>query len=293
MDLLLSDHRDQVGESPVWSVAEQALYWVDIEGRALRRWSFPDRRLCSWEAGERLACLGLHADGGLVAGMETGVFQLQPGADGSLGAQRLAGIGHPRPAMRFNDGRCDRQGRFWAGTMLRDTALAQPAGSLYRMDPRGLSAPLVSGLVTPNGLAFSPDGATMYLSDSHPGVQRIWSMPLHDDGTPGPRTVFADMRALPGRPDGAAIDAEGCYWICGNDAAVLHRFTPQGRLDRSLAVPTSKPSMCSFGGPGLDLLFITSIRPDRPQGDDVALGGAVFVARPGVSGLPETPYRCA
>lgn len=293
MDLLLPEHRDQVGESPLWSPAEQALYWVDIEGRALHRWAYSGHRRDSWRTPERLACIGLHQGGGLIAGMETGLFQLQPRADGSLGATLLSRIAHPRPAMRCNDGRCDRQGRFWTGTMLRDMALAQPAGSLYRCDRSGLSTPQLSGLCTPNGLAFSPDGGTLYLSDSHPAVRQIWSMPLHEDGTPGPRRPFADLRGLPGRPDGAAIDAEGAYWSCGNDAGVLHRFTPQGRLDRSIAVPTSKPSMCSFGGPQLDWLFITTIRPEQPRGDDVALGGALFVTRPGVCGLPETAYRAA
>lgn len=291
IDLLLARHRDRLGESPLWSAAEQALYWVDIEGRALRRWSFAQRQLCSWQTGQRLACIALHQGGGLIAGMETGLFQLQPQADGTLGASLISAITHPQPGMRCNDGRCDRLGRFWVGTMLRQTSLAQPAGSLYRMDARGLSAPLVAGLITPNGLAFSPDGATMYLSDSHAQARQIWSLPLHADGTPGARRLFADLRDLPGRPDGAAVDAEGCYWSCANDAGVLQRFTPQGRLDRTLAVPTSKPSMCSFGGPGLDLLFITTIRPEQARGADLALGGAVFVTRPGVTGLPETPYR--
>jgi len=293
VDLLLPDHRDQVGESPVWSPAEQALYWVDIEGRKLHRWMYADQRVQSWETAERPACIALHAAGGLIAGMDTGVFHLRPDASGALAATRLAGVEHPQTGMRFNDGRCDRQGRFWTGTMVRDMSLAQPAGGLYRMDPRGLSAPLVSGLVTQNGLGFSPDGKTMYLSDSHPSVQQIWQLPLHDDGSLGERSLFVDMRDLPGRPDGGAVDADGCYWICGNDAGVVHRFTPEGRLDRSIAVPTSKPSMCSFGGPGLDVLFITSIRPGQPQGDDVVLGGGIFATRPGVAGLPETPYRSA
>ena len=294
MDLLLPDHRDEVGESPIWSSTEQALYWVDIEGRKLHRWTYADQHVQSWDAVERPACIALHAAGGLIAGMDTGVFYLQPQVGGTLAATLLAGVDHPQPGMRFNDGRCDRQGRFWAGTMVRDMSLAQAAGSLYCMDAqRVLSAPLVQGLVTQNGLGFSPDGKTMYLSDSHPSRQQIWQLPLRDDGSLGERSLFVDMRELPGRPDGGAVDADGCYWICGNDAGVVHRFTPDGRLDRSIAVPASKPSMCSFGGPGLDVLFITTIRPGQPQGDDVALGGGIFATRPGVAGLPETPYRSA
>ena len=290
VDILRPGHLDAVGESPVWSVAEQALYWVDIEAPALRRWSMADGQLTSWAAPERIACVALHANGGLIAGMETGVFHVRPGAAGLLDCTLLAMVHHPEPGMRFNDGRCDRQGRFWAGTMVRDMSLARPAGGLYRTDADGLSAPQVQGLVTQNGLAFSPDGRTMYLSDSHPTVQTIWTLPLHDDGSVGERRLFVDMKDLPGRPDGAAVDAEGCYWICANDAGLVHRFTPDGRLDRSIRVPASKPAMCSFGGPDLDQLFITSIRPGQPVGDDVAHGGAVFVTRPGVCGLPETSF---
>jgi sugar lactone lactonase YvrE len=290
MELLHPTHRDSVGECPLWSPADAALYWVDIEGRALRRWSSQDGGLQSWATDERLACIALHSDGGVIAGMDSGVFHLRPADDATLHSTRLATITHPQPGMRFNDGRCDRQGRFWAGTMVRDMGLASASGGLYRVDAQGLSAPLVNGLLTPNGLAFSPDGRTMYLSDSHPQAQAVWTLPLRDDGSLGERVLFADFRALPGRPDGAAIDSEGGYWVCGNDAGQVHRFTPDGRLERSLRVPTSKPSMCSFGGPRLDQLFITSIRPAQPQGDDIALGGAVFVCEPGFTGLAETAF---
>ena len=139
----------------------------------------------------------------------------------------------------------------------------------------------------PNGLAFSPDGKTLYLSDSHPDVQKIWAFDYDTDtGTPHNRRLFVDMSEHPGRPDGAAVDAEGCYWICGNDAGLIHRFTPQGKLDRSLTVPVKKPAMCAFGGADLDTLFVTSI---RPAGDlaDQPLAGGVFALRPGVKGLPE------
>ena len=147
----------------------------------------------------------------------------------------------------------------------------------------------MQGLVTQNGLGFSPDGKTMYLSDSHPSRQQIWQLPLRDDGSLGERSLFVDMRELPGRPDGGAVDADGCYWICGNDAGLVHRFTPDGRLDRSLAVPVKKPAMCAFGGSGLDTLFVTSIRPGGDVSDQ-PLAGGVFALRPGVRGLDEP--RC-
>ena len=284
--------RNQVGESPLWSVAEQALYWVDIEGRRLHRFDWAARTEQSWGMSERLGCIALHAGGGLIAGMETGLFQLQPHRDGSCVARLLVAAPFAPSGMRFNDGRCDRVGRFWVTSMVMDMSQAATDGALYRYDAHGLSKPLVEGLITGNGLGFSADGSTMYLSDSHPKVQRIWAFDLDAAGVPSNRRDFVDMQRHPGRPDGAAVDAEGGYWICGNDAGVVHRFLPVGRLEHSIAVPVSKPSMCAFGGPDLDHLFITSIRPAQPvAGFDSALDGAVFITQTGVRGLPETPFQ--
>jgi len=285
---VLAPVRNRVGESPLWSVAEQALWWVDIEGRTLFRHDAASGTLEQWPTAQRIGCIALHASGGVLAAMETGLFHLQPGDQGQLAAQSLAVVQHARPDMRFNDGRCDRAGRFWVSSMVLDMSLASPSGALYRYDAQGLSAPVVRELLVGNGLAFSPRGDTLYLSDSHPTVQRIWQFDLHDDGSLGNRRDFVDMNQHPGRPDGAAVDADGCYWICGNDAGRLLRFTPEGKLDRMLALPISKPSMCAFGGAALDQLFVTSITPAKPaEGFDASLDGAVLVLRPGVRGLPE------
>jgi sugar lactone lactonase YvrE len=288
----LCDVRNQVGESPLWSVAEQALYWVDIEGRRLHRFDWASQAEQSWDMSERLGCIALHAGGGLIAGMETGLFRLQPDRNGSCAAQLLVAAPFARSGMRFNDGRCDRAGRFWVTSMVMDMSQAATDGALYRFDAQGLSKPLVQGLITGNGLGFSADGSTMYLSDSHPQVQRIWAFDLDATGVPAKRRDFVDMQRYPGRPDGAAVDAEGGYWICGNDAGRVHRFMPDGRHERSIAMPVSKPSMCAFGGPDLDHMFITSIRPPQPAaGFDAALDGAVFITKTGVRGLPETPFQ--
>ena len=288
MDILVHLH-DEIGESPLWSPAEQALWWVDINGKRLHRFDWTTRRASTWPTAERCGCIALHAQGGLVAAMETGLFHVHPGADGTLGSERIASVRHARADMRFNDGRCDRTGRFYAGTMVLDTSLGAASGVLYRYG-RGALEPLVDGLITSNGLAFSPDNRTMYLSDSHPSVQCVWAFDLADDGTPSNRRVFVDMNPLPGRPDGGAVDADGCYWICANDAGLVHRFTPAGRLDRSIEVPVAKPTMCSFGGPDMKDLFVTSLRrADLPPGAE-PLAGAVFVARPGVTGIAEVPF---
>jgi sugar lactone lactonase YvrE len=279
-----------VGESPLWHEAHNAWYWVDIPARHIWRLDGSNGSLRKWVAPEMVACIAPAANGGWIAGMESGIFSLQLLDDGNVDAERLAAPAELGPGMRFNDGRCDRQGRFWAGTMFMDMSAAKPVGALYRYDAvRRLSAPVVPELITQNGLAWSPDGRTMYLSDSHPARRRVWAYDYDiDDGMPHNQRLFADMAGFTGRPDGAAMDSDGCYWVAGNDGASLLRFTPSGVLDREIALPVAKPSMCSFGGPGLEWLLVTSIRPGDAAADSPA--GGVFLLRPGVRGVAETPF---
>ena len=289
---LVLDARNGTGESPVWRGAEQALYWVDIPACRLWRWMPSTGQATSWLAPEMLACVApIAGTDHWIAGAESGLFELSLQEGGQLGFERLAPVGHAMEGMRFNDGRCDRQGRFLAGTMLMNMAVAARVGCIYSYQKDTGLRQLLDGFITPNGMAFSPDGRTMYLSDSHPSVQSVWAYDYDiETGTPSRRRLFIDMNPLPGRPDGAAVDADGCYWICGNDAGLIHRFTPDGRLDRSLSVPVKKPAMCAFGGAGLDTLFVTSIRPDGIDLSDQPLAGGVFALRPGVCGLPEPAF---
>ncbi len=291
----LTDPVYAVGESPVWRAAEGALYWVDIPAKRISRLGLESAAIQSWSCHAMVACIAFKRDGTLVAGMEDGIYSLTLAADGTAKGQQLATPAWPMRNMRFNDGRCDRQGRFWAGTMHMDMPAANAVGSLYRYsDSDGLAGPFERGLCTQNGLAWSPEGDVMYLSDSHPKVQRIWAYDYDTLlGTPGNRRVFVDMNQHPGRPDGAAVDEDGCYWTCANDAGLLLRFTPAGQLDRSITLPVKKPSMCAFGGHDLATLFVTSI---RPQGIDLALeplAGAVFALQPGVKGLLEPEFGAA
>jgi sugar lactone lactonase YvrE len=289
------DLRCTVGESPAWCAGEHAWYWVDIPAKKIWRLDASSGALRSWSTPEMTACIALKRDGGLVAGMETGIFSLSLGDGDTADAQQLA-MPPPdelTPGMRFNDGRCDRQGRFWAGTMFRDMAAARPDGRLYRYDAQGLSKPMVSELVTQNGIAFSPDGRTMYLSDSHPTRRRVWAFDYDiDEGFPHDRRLFVDMADCAGRPDGATVDTDGCYWVAGNDGGCLMRYTPQGLLDRTIALPMAKPSMCCFGGASLDTMLVTSIDPGpgAGQGGGDSLAGAVLLLRPGARGVAETPF---
>ncbi|CAE6761715.1 6-deoxy-6-sulfogluconolactonase [Paraburkholderia nemoris] len=284
-----------VGESPVWRAAEQALYWVDIPAQKIVRLRLETAERTEWQLPEKVACIAFDHHGTVLAGCETALFAVTLTEDAPRGeAMKVTGRKLAAPLfafddMRFNDGRCDRQGRFWSGTMVQDMAAANPAGALYRFDERGvLSAPVVDALITQNGLAWSPDGTTMYLSDSHPLRRQIWAFDYDiEAGVPRNRRVFADLHDYAGRPDGAAVDADGCYWICANDAGLLLRFTPQGKLDRQIAVPAVKPAMCAFGGRDLDTLFVTSIRPATGASEH---DGHLFAVRPGVTGLPEPEY---
>ena len=289
----LTDPVYSVGESPVWRAAESALYWVDIPGKRICRLQVETGVLDTWNTIDMAACIAFRHDGTLVAGMEDGVYSLRLLAEGKVETTQLAAPVLPMTNMRFNDGRCDRQGRFWAGTMHMDMAAAHAVGSLYRYTASdGLSSAIATGLLTQNGLAWSPSGDLMYLSDSHPKSQLVWVFDYDiASGSPRNRRVFVDMNQYPGRPDGAAVDVDGCYWTCANDAGQLLRFTPTGKLDRSITLPVKKPSMCAFGGSHFDTLYVTSIRPGN-EADllDQPNAGAVFAVHPGIQGLPEPEF---
>ena len=276
-----------VGESPLWCARRALWFWVDISARTVWRLDPASGATRSWLCAEMVACIALDEQGDLIAGMESGIFRLQLGSGPMAAATLLAAPAEDLTGMRFNDGRCDRQGRFWSGTMALAGGAAPVPGNLYRYSAQGgISAPLVTGLATQNGLAWAPDGRTMYLSDSHASRQLVWAFDYDPgSGTPSNRREFIDMNQYPGRPDGAAIDVDGCYWTCANDAGQLHRFTPQGKLDRSITLPLAKPSMCSFGGADMRSMLVTSISAGAPVGD--LLAGAVLMLDPGVQGMPE------
>lgn len=288
---VIGEQRDRVGESPVWHPALQSLYWVDIEGRQIRRWSAAERAVRSWTLPERVGCIATLADGRVLAAMENRIAVVTLGDAGQAQIDTLANIDHPVLPMRFNDGRCDPVGRLWVGTMALGEHAGQPHGGLYCLDERGLSGPHVTDLITPNGLGFSPDGKTLYLSDSHPSVQKIWAFDYDvATGALSHRRLFVDMTALPGRPDGAAVSTDGVYWICANDAGQIHRFAPDGQQLESVHVPFPKPSMCAFGGAGLQTLFVTSIVPPQASMDPSGLSGALISLRPAGTGRAEPHF---
>lgn len=288
----ISAPEDRVGESPVWSGPEQRLYWVDIERRLIRRAPLQaGAEVDSWALPQRVGCIALATDGRVIAAMEDQIAAVRLLPLGETELQTLATVQHPAGNMRFNDGRCDAQGRLWVGSMVMDMSLASGLGGLYCLDERGLTGPHVTGLRTSNGLGFSPDGRTLYLSDSHPTVQKIWAFDFDPvTGSLSGRREFVDMNPLPGRPDGAAVDALGRYWICGNDAGQIHCFTPSGQLEKSLNLPFPKPSMCAFAGPDLTTLAVASIKPADPATDPLGLGGALLALPDVGPGQPEPRF---
>ena len=296
--------RNLTGESPVWSAAEQALYWVDIPAKTLHRWSPTEAKHRVWTAPQALSCLAPTLQSGVwLAGAESGLFWVQPGAADVLSLVPYAAVQHPQPHMRFNDGKCDRQGRFWAGTMVWND---QPGGgdqvgAWYQIGlnaegtpdtPRGLRMPLEPlRYRRPNGLAFSPDGRTVYVSDSHPLNRGVWAFDYDTaTGTPSSGRPFLDMSGFQGRPDGAAIDTDGCYWICGTDSGLVHRYTPAGVLDFSVRVGSALIGMCAFGGADMRTLFIATGRPADLTDPHATDGDLFAIHLPDVQGLPEPSY---
>ena len=288
---LVADTRCAVGESPVWDQRDQRLYWVDIDGATIYRLE-RDGSIRTWRMLEKVGCIAPHAAGGWIAAMQSTVRRVHLHDDGRCDDEILVHVAHPTSPMRFNDGRCDRQGRFWVGSMFEDTQAGNASGRLYQYTgAKGLQFSGIDGLIVTNGLAWSPDGRTMYLADAWRGSRLIWAFDYDTTtGTPSNRRIFVDMHRHVGRPDGAAVDAEGCYWICSADGGCVQRFDPGGHLVGRVDVPVKKPTMAAFGGPNLDTMYITSIRPKNIDLRDQPLAGGLFVARPGVTGLPEPAF---
>lgn len=281
------DARAELGECPVWSAPEQALYWVDIRAPALHRLDPATGATRTWPMPSRIGSFGLRETGGAVVALVDGFHRLDLDTGGLT---FLAGPA-PVPGTRFNDGKVSPDGRFWAGTM-DEESLSRPIAALYRLDPDGTLHRMVEGLVVSNGLAWSADGRTMFHSDSK--AQVIWAYD-HDPerGTLAGRRELARPTEAQGRPDGAATDEKGFYWSAGVSAGVLNRWAPDGRLERSIPLPCSNPTAPCFGGADLRTIFVTSLRHDLPPEVLAAkpLSGGVFAVRVDVPGVPVGRFR--
>ena len=283
------DAKARIGEAPLWCVREQVLWWADIDSCALHRFDPGTGLDRSWTLPSRLGCFALRAGGGMVVALENG-FHFHDPAAGAL--EPIIDPEPDKPGNRFNDGTTDPAGRFIAGTM--PLGPRAPVAALYRLWPDRRCEMLFDQLTVTNGCAFSPDGRTFYFSDSEASVRTIWACDYDlDNGAIGNRRVFVDTHGLAGRPDGGAVDADGCYWMAGVTGWQLVRFTPAGKVDQIIEMPAEKPSKIAFGGKDLDVLYVTTIGSNPTPGTEARQpqAGGVFALRvPGVRGLPAADF---
>lgn len=275
--------RTTVGECPVYDEANHRLYWIDVRDTpAIHGLDLANGEERTWPMQEDIGALVPAANGTLLAGLRSGFAWFDP-AHGEL-----TPIVDPEPGTpqtRLNEGKCDPAGRLWCGSMNPESGVAE--GSLYVLET-DLRCRRVSGdWITPNGYAWSVDGATMYAADTRRGLIYAWPFDVAT-GRQGERRIFADLGALPGGPDGATVDAEGHLWSALFDGGCLIRFDPQGRMNRVVRLPVGKPSSCTFGGPGCRQLFVTTATRgySRERLAQEPMAGRVLVLDVGVHGLP-------
>jgi sugar lactone lactonase YvrE len=262
---------------------ESALYWLDIKGRKIFRLD-EDSRLTEWPTPLRIGSLAPSKSGGFIAGTEDGIALVDPAAD------RFEIIANPEeqlPDNRFNDGKVDRRGRFWAGTM--DDSERAATGTLYCVAPAGWAA-VDGGYKVTNGPAFSPSGDIMYHSDT--ARQVTYAFDLDADGQAGNRRTFLQFGPGDGYPDGMTVDSEGCLWIAFWGGWCIRRFSPAGEWVETVKMPVQRPTSCAFGGPDLDRLYVTSakIGLDQSALDMQPNAGGLFMMVPGARGLADVPY---
>lgn len=274
--------RCKLGEGPLWDWREQVLHWVDIDLDTLHRYDPATGRHDVCDIGLAVGCLALRKADGLLLATRHGF------ASWDWDSRKLEFLADPErdQATRFNDGAVDNQGRFWAGTIALDPNKYHLATNrLYRFDPDGTVHLMETGLTISNGLGWSPDSKTMYLTDTM--QQMIYAYDFDaSTGTISHRRTFVQTLGQEGYPDGLTVDAEGYVWSARIAAWQLIRYDPSGQVERKIALPVKCPTSCAFGGSNLDQLYITSswhILTDEEKGDQPEAGD-LFVTSPGVRG---------
>jgi sugar lactone lactonase YvrE len=280
------DAKALLGEGPLWDPAAKRLYWVDIKRRLLHRFDPVSGGDESWSTPEDIGSLVVRAKGGLVVAMKSGFHFFDPAA------AMFTPIVNPerdRPGNRFNDGKPDRQGRFWAGSM--DDSEKSASGGLYRLTPDLGCRRMVDGIICSNSLCWSADSRVMYYADSY--RHAIWAFDFDPgSGDVGNRRVFVEIPTADGVPDGATVDAEGGVWVAQWDGWRVTRYDPQGRIERVVRLPVQKPTCPMFGGPDLDIVYVTSASVQLTPAEiaQQPQAGGIFAFAPGVKGLPEAHF---
>lgn len=298
------DQPCELGESPFWHPGEQRLYWVDIARNSVLR-AYAGGAVERWELPQEPGCIAPAASGGLVMGLRDGIYRARQWG-GEL--QCLARLPHDGATARSNDGKCDALGRFWVGTMYEPRD--QAAAALYALDARDGRKPelrrMAGEATVANGLAWSPDAHTLYWADTSAHRIRAWDWDAEANALSNPRVfqqlppkpsgwTWGDPAAAPygGRPDGAAVDAEGHYWSAMYEGRRLCRFSPDGALVAEIATPVQCPTMPCFGGADLRTLYLTTARHGRSARElaEQPQAGCVFALRVDQPGLPVRMFR--
>ncbi|WP_228883507.1 SMP-30/gluconolactonase/LRE family protein [Paraburkholderia saeva] len=275
-----------LGEAPMWSPRDDALYWVDILTPTIHRFDAASQTSTETKLGSMLSLVIPKATGGLLIATPGGLMTVD-------GAGNLTRFSHPefdRPGNRYNDGKCDRMGRLWVGTM--DMGTAANRGSLFRVDADGSWKKMDTGFTVSNGLGWNPDNTLMYFTDSHRKTVYQYDFDLIS-GTIGNRRPFITLDSSAGAPDGLTVDADGCLWVAMWDDWCVARFDPEGREMTRIRMPVPRPTSCCFGGQNLDVLYVTSARVRLTEDllNSAPLSGSLFAVNvPGVRGLPETTF---
>jgi sugar lactone lactonase YvrE len=274
---IVSDIQCQLGEGPFWSARDNAVYWVDILAPALHRYSLADSTVATWPMPAKIGWVIERRDRpGFIAGLQNGFHQL------TLDPFDCRLIADPEPGLpdnRMNDAKADHLGRIWAGTM--DCEVRAATGALYRLDCDFGITRQDEGYRVANGPAFGSGLDCIYHNDTGRGV--VYRFEMTPAGEIGGRAEFLKFPRDWGSPDGMTVDAEGGLWIAHWRGGRISRFTPDGKLHRSIELPASQITSCSFAGPDLDRLFVTSAAVDRA---DEPHAGKLFEVEPGVRGLP-------
>lgn len=273
-----------LGEGPVWNMKERAIYWVDINGKKIQRFFPHTKTFESFKVPKKVCLMAFRTSGGLIIGAEDGLYFWKPGS------QVLDYISHPeegKTEARFNDGKVDRLGRLWAGTMTFEGATS----SLYRVDNDLSIHQMETGITISNGVGWSPDNKIMYFVDSMRYIIYQYNFDI-ENGTLSNRRPFVQMDESFGIPDGLTVDSEGYVWCAIYDGWKVMRYDPSGRVAAEVKFPVSKPSSCMFGGKDLDELYVTSISDGLTNEDkeQQPMAGDLFVVKTDVKGLPEPDF---
>jgi len=279
---LLYDAKNKLGESPVWDPHLNCLWWIDCVGRALLRYDLTSGQTTVVPVGSAIHAIGVRSTGGLVAAMTFGFCTLNP----ETGAHSVISVPEAdRPDFHFNDGKCGPDNRFWVGSMHKSYNASD--GQVFKLGPDDVCATMMTGFTVPNGLGWSPDLDFFYIADSPSGAIFKFDYERHG-GSLRRRQIAVAPGEAPGWPDGMSVDTDGCLWSVRWDGGCVVRFTPDGAVDRVVDLPVTRPTSCAFGGPNLDILFITSGTAgmeDAALADEPQAGG-LFAIRPGVQGVP-------